>query len=240
MLRKPCRQPHPYDVDCNKAFAKEGRQEAWWSEGTRTKVALASICERANMVPSCGNVRMGNGAPPDVAFVDAGARDLSDREKGKIGVKLKERLKATLNSVAEGARCRVFVANNSSHRKVLIVADESAIKNLLILVRKLDSRRVATSTGPFLAGIHRRSFDTAILDLRCSHGRPASRGYGFGEVWTSMTGRVLVINAEVNDLKTLEMAERYIYHRHSLKGLMFDLSSLVRSFIGRSLAPRRV
>ncbi len=193
------------------------------------------------MVLSCGNVRMGNGAPPDVAFVDAGARDLSDRKKGKIGVKLKERLKATLNPIAEGAYCRVFVANNSAHRKVLIVADEPAIKNLLILVSKLDSRRVATAgAGPHLSTLHRSSFDTAILDLRYSQRRPASRGYGFGEVWPSMVGRVLVINAEVNDLKTLEMAERYIYHRHSLKGLLFDLASLVRSFIGRSLAPRRI
>ena len=148
--------------------------------------------------------------------------------------------KLMLKSLTERASCRVFVANNTAHRKVLIVADEPAIKNLLKLVRKLDSRRVAASTDPYLSTISRKSFDTAILDLRCSQGRPARRGYGFGEVWTSMTGRVLVINAEVNDLKTLQLAERYIYHRHTLEGLLFDLADLVRTVIGRSPAPHRI
>lgn len=145
-----------------------------------------------------------------------------------------------LKSLTERACCRVFVANNSAHRKVLIVADEAAIKNLLSLVKKLDSRRVTTNTGLCLSTIHRKSFDTAILDMRCAQGRPAGRGYGFGEVWTSMTGKVLVINAEVNNLKTLELAERYIYHRHTIEGLLFDLADLVRTVIGRSPAPHRV
>lgn len=155
-------------------------------------------------------------------------------------MKLMKTLKLMLNSIAERASCRVFVANNSPHRKVLIVADESAIKNLLMLVKKLDSRRVAASKGPCLSTIHRKSFDTAILDMRCSRERPASRGYGFGEVRPSMTGRVLVVNAEVNNQKTLELAERYIYHRHTIEGLMFDLADLVGTVIGRSPAPNRI
>jgi len=155
-------------------------------------------------------------------------------------VNIMKSLKLMLNSLADRTSCRVFVANNTNHRKVLIVADEPAIKNLLQLVKKLDSRRVAASTGPGLANIHRKSFDTAILDLRCSRGRPAGRGYGFGEVWTSMTGKVLVINAEVNDLKTFKLAEQYIYHRHSLDGLLFDLASLARSLVGRSPSPNHI
>jgi len=55
-----------------------------------------------------------------------------------------------------------------------------------------------------------------------------------------MTGRVLVINAEVNDQKTMELAERYIYHRHTIEGLMFDLADLVGTVIGRSPAPHRI
>lgn len=149
-------------------------------------------------------------------------------------------IKFAADSFAEKTSCRVFVANNTAHRKVLIVADEPSIKNLLLMVKKLDSRRVAASVGPGLSGIQRRSFDTAILDMRCSQGRPASRGYGFGEVWTSMTGRVLVVNAEVNNPKTLEMAERYIYHRHKLSGLFYDLADVVRSVIGHSPAPHRI
>ncbi|HET7100751.1 MAG TPA: hypothetical protein VFJ52_06345 [Terriglobia bacterium] len=132
------------------------------------------------------------------------------------------------------------MAKNTNHRKVLIVADEPSIKNLLLLVKKLDSRRVASSTVPCLNGIHRRSFDTAILDLRCSQGRPAARGYGFSEVWTSMTGRVLVVNAEVNNPKTLELAERYIYHRHTISGLLYDLVDVIRSVVGHSPAPHHI
>ncbi len=149
-------------------------------------------------------------------------------------------LKLMLNSLTGHASCRVFMAKNTNHRKVLIVADEPAIKNLLLLVKKLDGRRVASSAEPCLYGIHRRSFDTAILDLRCSQRRPASRGNGFGEVWSSMTGRVLVINAEVNNPKTLELAERYIYHRHTISGLLYDLSNVVRSVVGRSPAPHQI
>jgi hypothetical protein len=149
-------------------------------------------------------------------------------------------IRLTMNSLAEHAYCRVFVANNTAHRKVLIVADEPAIKNLLMLVKKLDSRRVTASTGVCLSTIHRKSFDTAILDMRCSQGRPASRGDGFGEVWANMTGRVLVINAEVQNPKTLQLAERYIYHRHTIEGLLFDLADVVRSALGHSPAPHRI
>ena len=133
------------------------------------------------------------------------------------------------------------MADNSMQRKVLAVSEEAAIKNLLTLVKKIDSRRVVTAnTGIDISMISRRSFETAILDIRCSNRRPVSRGYGFGEVLPSMVGRVLVINAEVNDPKMMEMVERYIYHRHSLSGLLFDLATVLRSIIGRSPSPYRV
>lgn len=156
-------------------------------------------------------------------------------------MKFTKRLRLFLKSLAERAPCRVFVANNSTHRKVLIAADEATIRNLLTLVRKLDSRRVAPSnTGLDLSAVNRRSFDTAILDLRCSQRRPAGGGYGFGEVLSNMVGRVLVINAEVNDSKTFALAERYLFHRHSLGGLLFGLASRVRSLVGRSPSPSHI
>ncbi|HEX5412928.1 MAG TPA: hypothetical protein VFZ27_13845 [Terriglobia bacterium] len=144
------------------------------------------------------------------------------------------------NEAAQSS-CRPFVSNGSSNRKVLTVADESAIRNLLTLARKLDSRRVVTAnTGLDISTINRKSFDTAILDLRCSQGRPAGRGYGVGEVRPSMVGRVLVINAEVNDQQTFEAVERYIYHRHTIEGLLFDLARLVRSLLGHSPSPNEI
>jgi hypothetical protein len=160
---------------------------------------------------------------------------------GRLGVNFNKRLKSNPNSAAEGASYRVFVANNSTNRKVLIVADEPAIKNLLTLVRKLDSRRVvAAGPRPDLSAINRRSFDTAILDLRCSPRRPAGRGYGIGEVWPNMVGRVLVINAEVNDQKTFGLVEKYIRQRHTLRDLLLGLAALARTVIGRSPSPHRI
>ncbi|HXH50572.1 MAG TPA: hypothetical protein VNM47_14620 [Terriglobia bacterium] len=153
----------------------------------------------------------------------------------------KKRLKSVLNSIAEGASYRVFVANNSANRKVLIVADEPSIKNLLALVRRLENRRVVTAGArPDLSTISRRSFDTAILDLRCAPRQPAGRGYGIGEVWPNMVGRVLVINAEVSDQKTFGLVEKYIRQRHTLRDLLYSLADLARTVIGRSPSPHRI
>ncbi|TAM78724.1 MAG: hypothetical protein EPN47_20265 [Acidobacteria bacterium] len=154
---------------------------------------------------------------------------------------LEKGLKAVHNSASERTSCRVFIANKSANRKVLIVADEPSIENLLTLVKKLDSRRAAApSTRIDLSTVDRRSFDTAILDLRCSQERPASRGYGIGEVWPSMVGKVLVINAEVHDQKTFELVERYIHHRHSTEGFLFGLARIVRSLFGHSPSPNEI
>jgi hypothetical protein len=109
------------------------------------------------------------------------------------------------------------------------------------LVRRLENRRVVTAgTRPDLSTISRRSFDTAILDLRCSPRRPAGKGYGIGEVWPNMVGRVLVINAEVNDQKTFGLVEKYIRQRHTLRDLLFSLADLARTVIGRSPSPHRI
>jgi hypothetical protein len=156
-------------------------------------------------------------------------------------VNFKKRLKLMLHTIAQRASYRVFVANNSSNRKVLIVADEPSIKNLLRFVRKLDTRRLAAANGrPDLSTISRKSFDTAILDLRCLHPKPASRGYHFGEVWPSMVGRVLVINAEVSNLKAVALVEKYIRQRHTFRDIMFFLKDRARAVIGRSPSPHRI
>ena len=153
----------------------------------------------------------------------------------------KKTRKLILNLLAEHTSYRVFVAGNTVNRKVLIVADEPAIKNLLSLVRKLDSRRVVTANGRLNPStINRKAFDTAILDLRCTNRRPAGRGYGYGEVWPNMVGRVLVINAEVNDAKTFRSIEHYVYRRHSLESLLFGVADLVRTLIGHSPAPNQI
>lgn len=158
----------------------------------------------------------------------------------RLGVSFKNRLKLTLKSMVDRASYRVFVANNSASRKVLIVADEPSINNLLALVRKADSRRVAIANGmPDLSTISRKSFDTAILDLRCLYPRSNGRGYNFEEIWSSMVGRVLVINAEVNNLKMLALVEKYIRQPHTLRDLAFFLKNHARAVIGRSPSPNQ-
>lgn len=133
------------------------------------------------------------------------------------------------------------MSDHSMRRKVLVVAEERAIKNLLSLVKKLDSRRVVRGNWALdLSAINRSSFDTAILDMRCSEGRPAGRGFGLGELNPSMVGRTLVINAEVNDRKTLQAVERYIFHRNSLGGMLFDLATFARTLVGRSPWPDEI
>ena len=161
--------------------------------------------------------------------------------KGRmLGVNFKNRLKLTVKSMVERASYRVFVASNSASRKVLIVADEPSINNLLALVTKVDTRRLAAANGrPDLSAISRKSFDTAILDLRCLHPRSNARGYSFEDIWSNMVGRVLVINAEVSNLNTLSMVEKYIRQRHTLRDLVFFLKSQARAVIGHSPSPHR-
>lgn len=131
--------------------------------------------------------------------------------------------------------------NNQIARKVLTIHGERPIKNLLTLAKKLDSQRVVTARGGLdLSTISRRQFDTAILDLRYTSGRPAGRGYGFGEVRPNIVGNVLIINAEVNNLETFELAEGFIYGRHTVKGMLMNLISPVRSLVGRRPSPSRI
>ena len=86
----------------------------------------------------------------------------------------KKTRKLILNLLAEHTSYRVFVAGNTVNRKVLIVADEPAIKNLLSLVRKLDSRRVVTANGRLNPStINRKAFDTAILGFLFEQARPS-------------------------------------------------------------------
>lgn len=133
------------------------------------------------------------------------------------------------------------MANNKIARKVLTIQGESAIKNLLKLAKGLDSRRVvAASGGVDLSAISRSQFDSAILDLRYTNTRPAGRGYGFGEVLPNIVGKVLIINAEINDLETFEMVEKFIYRRRSIKGMLLNLATLAQGLVGSRPSPTNI
>ena len=97
------------------------------------------------------------------------------------------------------------------HRKVLVLMEEASIRNLLQLVKRLEPENAADGDGKSeLSTINRKQFDTVILDLRCSKRRPGDEVHGVGQLRPSMVGKLLVINAEVNGPKTLDMVERYL------------------------------
>lgn len=133
------------------------------------------------------------------------------------------------------------MVNDKMSRRVLTIHGERPIKNLLTLAQKLDSRRVVAKSGGIdLSMISCRQFDNAILDLRYTSRRPAGRGYGFGEVLPNIVGKVLIINAEVNDLETFELAEKFIYQRFSLKGMLLDMSAVIQRLVGGRPSPSHI
>lgn len=133
------------------------------------------------------------------------------------------------------------MANNKTARKVLTIQGEGAIKNLLTLAKRLDSHRVVAASGRVDRSTIRRSqFDSAILDLRYTNTRPSGRGYGFGEVLPNIVGKVLVINAEINDWETFEMVEKFIYRRRSIKGMLLNLAALAQSLVGSRPSPNHI
>lgn len=111
----------------------------------------------------------------------------------------------------------------SHHRKVLVLNDEPSIRNLLTLVKELERGNAVDANGEtLLAAISRRHFDAVVLDLRCPKRRLGGEIRGIREFRPSRVGTMLVINAEVNGPKSLDMVERYL-----ISGLPHSLLWLV-------------
>ena len=97
------------------------------------------------------------------------------------------------------------------HRKVLVLRDEPAIRNLLTLVKRLEREHALNGNGNSeLAAIKRRQFEAAILDLRCSNPRPERELHSIDQIRPSLVGKTLVLVTEVNGPKTLELLKRYL------------------------------
>jgi len=133
------------------------------------------------------------------------------------------------------------MASNPHHRKVLIFGDEPSIRNLLnILVEKLEHENTAAANGAgALATISRKAFDAVLLDLRCSNRLSEDGVCGIAEFWPSLVGRVLAINAEVSDPKTLELIERHLSLGASRNGLLHDLAGRLRTLLHIAPSPSR-
>jgi DNA-binding NtrC family response regulator len=133
------------------------------------------------------------------------------------------------------------MASKSHHRKVLIFGDEPSIRNLLnILVEELERANTAVANrAGVLAAINRKAFDAVLLDLRCSKRASEDGVSGIAEIWPSLVGRVLAINAEVSDLKTLEQIERHLSLYASQPGLLHDMAGRLRMLLHIAPSPSR-
>jgi CheY-like chemotaxis protein len=118
-----------------------------------------------------------------------------------------------------------------AQRKVLIVEEESSIRNLIsTLLGGLGCEgEVAHSGQQALAMISRQPFDAVLLDLRCSDLTPERVVSGILEIRPSLMGRVLVIAGEVADQETLSLIERRCLVSVPRHHLMYELWNHLRA-----------
>ena len=118
-----------------------------------------------------------------------------------------------------------------AQRKVLIVEEESSIRNLIytLLGRLGCEGDVAYSGQQALAMISRQPFDAVLLDLRCSDLTPERVVSGILEIRPSLMGRVLVITGEVTDRDTLSLIERRCLLSVPRHHLVYELWNKLRA-----------
>jgi hypothetical protein len=122
-------------------------------------------------------------------------------------------------------------------RKVLFLNDRPSIRNLLVLMGRIESEDESAAAGrPSLASLSPKQFDSVVLDLRITYPGPRQEVRGIGDIRAGWAGKLMVIILDVNGPKTLEMIERYLF-----KGLPTALVWLVshRAQVPRRSAPLR-
>lgn len=102
------------------------------------------------------------------------------------------------------------MAFNSLHRQIMTLADESPIRNLQNLVKRLEVENPADCEGLGNAILDRGRYDRVILDLRCPTPLRNAEVHGIRKIEASRVGRILSVTAVVNGPKTLSMVERYL------------------------------
>jgi DNA-binding NtrC family response regulator len=130
----------------------------------------------------------------------------------------------------------------SEHRKVLIVEDDAAIRNVLyVLLAGVGCEGdIAYSGKQALAMIRRQEFDAVLLDLRCTNLQADEVFTQIQQVRPSLVGRVLVITGELTDPKTLELVEQYCLPHVPSNRLMQDLWGRLRNLFNPNRPPKTV
>lgn len=130
-----------------------------------------------------------------------------------------------------------------ARRKVLIIEDEPAIRNVLyVLLAGLGyDGDAAPDAYRALSMIRQDQFDAVLLDLRSSQLPPDQMVRAITELQPSLVGRVLVICGEVSDPATIAMLERYALPHVPRSRVTSDLSRSIAQMDGLSsfiFAPR--
>ncbi len=119
-------------------------------------------------------------------------------------------------------------------RKILVVEDESSIRNLIYTL--LGALRcegdVAYSGQQALSIVARESFDAVLLDLR-SFDLPAEQVVQeICQIRPSLVGRILFITGEVSDRRILDLIEQNCIKCVRRGHLMSDLWDRLRVLLG--------
>ena len=125
------------------------------------------------------------------------------------------------------------VPSIAAGRRVLIVEDNSCIRNVLyVLLASLRCEgEVAYDGRQALAMISRHEYDAILFDLRCYNLSADKVITGLTEIRPSLLGRVLLIAGEVSDPATLEMFSRVSAPRVSQSRLVEELWPRLRAVL---------
>jgi len=132
------------------------------------------------------------------------------------------------------------VATDVTRRKVLIIEDEPAIRNVLfVLIAGLGCEGDVAYTGQqALSMMSRESFDAVLLDLRCNNVGAEEVVSQIKEIRPNLVGRVLVITGEVTDAQTIEMLDRYLLPHIPRSRLMSELWSRLQTILAANSSPK--
>jgi DNA-binding response OmpR family regulator len=125
------------------------------------------------------------------------------------------------------------LAPEAPRRKVLIIEDEPAIRNVLyVLLAGLGcDGDVASDTKHALSMIRKDSFDAVLLDVVSAHLPPDEMVSAITNLRPSLLGRVLVITGEVADADTLARLERCAVPHVARSRVTSDLWARLRSLL---------
>jgi DNA-binding response OmpR family regulator len=131
------------------------------------------------------------------------------------------------------------VSPSTPRRRVLIIEDEPAIRNVLyVLLAGFGCEGdVAHNGHQGLDMLRKGNFDAVLLDLRCSDLPPDQVVSQIKEIQPSLVGRVLVITGEISDPKTMEVIERNCIPHVSRNRVMEDLWGRLKGLLGFSNSP---